>query len=268
VVFAIGDASSARSDHVSCSIASDNGTIVPGEWMTLVARYSAVSNSVDLLKNGRSASWRASLGAPVACDSAFRHSINRARTVATSFVGKRVGAGPDAGHEHHELSDAYFSGDMMGVQILDSYVEDSVAMAIGEALQHGYSGSACCGLSTPQAPVACASCEAGKYSSTTGTDAGAVYFSTCTACPAHSTSPPGSNNATACQCLAGYTGPNGATCVACTIGKYKSSLGSEPCGECTAAEGYFCGVASASATGIRCPAGFYCAGGSSDKMLE
>ena len=53
VVFAIGDASSARGDHISCSIASDDGTIVPGEWMTLVARYSAVSNSVDLLKNGR-----------------------------------------------------------------------------------------------------------------------------------------------------------------------------------------------------------------------
>jgi cysteine-rich repeat protein len=53
VVFAIGDASSARGDHVSCSIASDNGTIVPGEWMTVVARYSAVTNSVDLLKDGR-----------------------------------------------------------------------------------------------------------------------------------------------------------------------------------------------------------------------
>jgi hypothetical protein len=52
-VFAIGDASSARGDHVSCSIASDNGTIVPGEWMTVVARYSAVTNSVDLLKDGR-----------------------------------------------------------------------------------------------------------------------------------------------------------------------------------------------------------------------
>jgi len=53
VVFAIGDASSSRDHHVACSIASDNGTIVAGQWMTLVARYSAVSNSVDLLKDGR-----------------------------------------------------------------------------------------------------------------------------------------------------------------------------------------------------------------------
>ena len=53
MVFAIGIASSASGDHVSCSIVSDNGTIVPGEWMTVVARYSAVTNSVDLLKDGR-----------------------------------------------------------------------------------------------------------------------------------------------------------------------------------------------------------------------
>ena len=138
-------------------------------------------------------------------------------------------------------------------------------MAIGEALQYGYSGTACCGQITPPAPVTCTPCEAGKYSSASGTARGASYFSTCTPCPSHSTSPTGSSNATQCQCNAGYTAPNGANCIACGAGKYKSTTGSESCTVCTASPGSFCSVASVSAGGVSCSPGFYCTGGASDR---
>jgi len=257
VVFAIGDASSSRDDHVSCSVASDNGTIVPGQWMTLVARYSAASNSVDLLKDGRSASWRGSFGAPVACDRALRNSAMLTRAVASSYIGKRVGGGP-AG------ADAFFHGDLMGVQIVDSYLADSAAMAIGEALAYGYSGATCCGPSIPAAPAECAICEAGKYSPANGSASGAMYFSACLACPDHSTSPPGSSHVTQCQCNAGYTN-NPTMCTACGGGTYKESEGNWECAGCWAAAGSYCALASVSGWGVICPQGFYCGGGSNDR---
>jgi len=56
-------------------------------------------------------------------------------------------------------------------------------------------------------------------------------------CPIHSTAPLESTSITACVCDAGYTGENGATCMACGTGKFKTAIGSGVCTECN--EGTF-----------------------------
>jgi hypothetical protein len=55
----------------------------------------------------------------------------------------------------------------------------------------------------------------------------------CTSCPAHSSSPPGSDDVTACSCNAGFTGQDGAACESCTPGTYKVSSGSDECWKCS-----------------------------------
>ena len=54
----------------------------------------------------------------------------------------------------------------------------------------------------------------------------------CGMCPAHSSSPEGSERATACTCDAGYSGPDGGPCAACVSGTYKDGPGSAACGVC------------------------------------
>ena len=70
----------------------------------------------------------------------------------------------------------------------------------------------------------CLPCEAGKYQSSPNA-------TTCTACQDHSTSPPGSTNASLCVCSPGYT-LNGSSCVSCLPGTYKEVIGSSKCLVC------------------------------------
>ena len=57
--------------------------------------------------------------------------------------------------------------------------------------------------------------------------------SQCTTCPANSyASTTANEDATACQCNAGYTGPDGGPCVACAEGTYKDAVGSAECTAC------------------------------------
>jgi hypothetical protein len=56
--------------------------------------------------------------------------------------------------------------------------------------------------------------------------------SVCIDCPENSAAPAGSTARSSCLCNAGYTGPNGGTCVACMTGKYKSVTGSALCSDC------------------------------------
>jgi hypothetical protein len=76
----------------------------------------------------------------------------------------------------------------------------------------------------------CTNCGAGKYSTTVG--AKSVF--SCLACPANSFAPAGSAAASACVCNAGFTGPNGDTCVVCVAGKYKAAMGDDACTDCAA----------------------------------
>jgi hypothetical protein len=82
-------------------------------------------------------------------------------------------------------------------------------------------------LSTTISDV-CADCGAGKYSTTTG----ATAASTCQSCPSNSQSTTGSDAATDCVCVAGFSGPDGGTCTACLAGKYKTAAGSAACADC------------------------------------
>jgi len=132
-----------------CVLTSDDNIIVNHEWMTLTARYSAVTNSLDLLKNGRSAAWITNYGASRACEWVARPAD---RHVEQTLVGRSL---TTAGN--------HFTGGILGIQVLSQYVEDSVASAIGEALLFGYSGAGCCAMSPPLAPTSCNLCETGKY---------------------------------------------------------------------------------------------------------
>jgi hypothetical protein len=90
----------------------------------------------------------------------------------------------------------------------------------------------------------CDACVAGKYKTTVGvgtcTDCAANEYSTtlaqvtssCLSCPLNSKAPAGSDDATDCQCNAGYTGANGQTCTACVPGTYKTADGPQVCTLC------------------------------------
>ena len=75
----------------------------------------------------------------------------------------------------------------------------------------------------------------------------------CVACPALSTSPPGSDVRSNCSCISGATGYNGAPCVSCVAGKYKVAPGSAFCSACEGGK-YSNAIAATSAdTCISCP---------------
>ena len=69
---------------------------------------------------------------------------------------------------------------------------------------------------------ACSVCAAGKY----------TVAETCVDCPIFSTSPEASSTIGSCQCQAGFTGENGGTCLPCSSGTYKVSLGPSACIAC------------------------------------
>ena len=75
------------------------------------------------------------------------------------------------------------------------------------------------------ADIKCQNCEVGKYSENTMT-------TMCSSCGNFFTSHIASTSATNCECDIGYTGPIHGDCVACEIGKIKSSWGTSDCTEC------------------------------------
>ena len=93
--------------------------------------------------------------------------------------------------------------------------------------------------------AACTACEAGTYKPNTGMGdctscglntfsdtRGASSVSTCNVCPDFTLSESKSTSFTDCTCIAGYSGPDGYACTACTEGKYKEQTGDHPCLEC------------------------------------
>ena len=51
-----------------------------------------------------------------------------------------------------------------------------------------------------------------------------------------SSSPAASDSSSDCRCNAGYTGPNGGTCAACSSGTYKGVAGTASCSSCPSGE--------------------------------
>jgi hypothetical protein len=80
----------------------------------------------------------------------------------------------------------------------------------------------------------------GAFQSPTACSAGFYLFGEtqgseeCKQCPTYSNSPAASEELTDCKCNAGYSGPNGATCVVCAAGKYKNTVGDASCTTCPA----------------------------------
>ena len=105
-----------------------------------------------------------------------------------------------------------------------------------------------CGAGTfSSSPGVCALCPSGTYQPSAnqtfchlcpenhhGNDTGSISRSGCEACPGGSSSPPGSPNATSCECNLGKTGPDGGQCTSCVAGKFKDAMGSAACTDCAA----------------------------------
>ena len=100
----------------------------------------------------------------------------------------------------------------------------------------GYSGAAngvactACVAGTYKTGVGigtCTNCALNEYSTTV-----AQVTSTCSSCPAFAQAPAGSDEAIDCKCNAGYTGANGAACLSCVQGTYKTSMGPSTCTLC------------------------------------
>jgi hypothetical protein len=56
---------------------------------------------------------------------------------------------------------------------------------------------------------------------------------TCSKCPENSESLAASNYVTDCKCKAGHEGADGGTCIVCPAGRYKATIGSSVCLECS-----------------------------------
>ena len=97
------------------------------------------------------------------------------------------------------------------------------------------------------ASVQCNACPVGKFKDVTGSTDNGLTDASCSTCNPFSTSLEASVSNTDCQCLPGYTGPNGGPCVACDAGTYKISTGPEACTSCHANSNSPSGFASASA---------------------
>jgi hypothetical protein len=87
----------------------------------------------------------------------------------------------------------------------------------------------------------CTPCEAGTFKESTGswfcTPCAVGTYSlqaatSCITCPSQTSSNEGSPSLSSCTCIAGHTGDDGAACVLCTAGKYKSGTGSAACTQC------------------------------------
>ena len=100
---------------VVCSAATDEGVIEEDTWMTLVARFNAVENSVDILKDGQQ------VVSAVQCSSA---PIDR--NLSAPFVGK--GHWEDIATSHIGLA---------GLVVVEGYLSDDIALAASNQLHEG-----------------------------------------------------------------------------------------------------------------------------------
>jgi hypothetical protein len=152
-------------------------------------------------------------------------------------------------------------------------VSTCTACPVGTSSQAGSSSLANCVLpdcaagSTGPTGGPCTACAAGKYKTATGsaacTDCGAGTYSaatgataagTCQSCPTNSQSTPGSDAATDCVCVAGFSGPDGGACTTCAAGKYKPAAGSAGCTDCLA-NSYHALTGRTAASACQCNAG-------------
>ena len=87
----------------------------------------------------------------------------------------------------------------------------------------------------------------------------------CSACPAHSFSPPRSFRRQHCVCDAGHSGSNGGECTACVPGFYKHFNGSSPCITC--APGFYSSVDAATICS-QCPPGSFAPAEASSRLTK
>ena len=79
----------------------------------------------------------------------------------------------------------------------------------------------------------CIACPPGTYKDT----AGGFGASACTSCPENMVAPEASASSGACQCIAGYSGPDATgPCLACPPGTFKAVVGSAECAACQGGE--------------------------------
>lgn len=124
----------------------------------------------------------------------------------------------------------------------DTYQD--TALFSGSSCSPCPAGSSTMSVTGSTSRLAC-TCSAGYYGEAGGpcTECGADTYSdlagqtSCTPCPTGSSTMTltGSTSATACQCDAGYSGPDGGPCVICGADFYQDTVGSATCTECPSA---------------------------------
>ena len=102
----------------------------------------------------------------------------------------------------------------------------------------------------------CITCALGKFASYPGS-------TQCDSCQNNSKYFEQYFNLTDCQCLPGFTGPNGVKCTACPKGKYKDSYGESECQNCPSGTASNIYAANNSELCIECTAGQYSKAGAS-----
>ena len=214
-----------------CSFNS-SGAIVQDQWMTIVARYSAATNTVDMLKDG------------TVLGSAQCSATPQDRTVAMSYVARS------------HWGDDYLNADLAGLVAFAEYLDDASAVeAASRSMTVAPSMTTCkCTLceegtflDSEAASSSCQRCAAGFYQDTAGS-----Y--TCKNCPLpNTTSYAGATSNASCSCAPGYyedatTMPP--SCKSCEQGSYKGVIGSQRCSLCH--PGSYVSAAAAT-TCIDCP---------------
>lgn len=180
-----------------CMVDSRSDMVVVGQWLVMIARYEAATQSAELRVNNEVFS--------AVCLGAVTD-----RKLRKAYIGKS-----------QWLADgnSFLDADVAGVFLVDRYVEVNAAQAIAAAMDEGTDFAERAGRDS-----VCSACPAGKFK-------GEVGSANCTACGPGSHSTAGSSS---CACVAGYTGPDGdgGSCTACKPNTYKSAGGSAPCQAC------------------------------------
>jgi len=112
----------------------------------------------------------------------------------------------------------------------------------------------------------CNACGSGRYKPTSGSatcsdciantyqpNAVAILNTACLSCPSNSISSAVSPLLESCMCNSGYSGPNGGSCTACYMGKYKSLPGPQQCTNCNNATYSSATAATTYSTCLECP---------------
>lgn len=177
------------------------------------------------------------------------------------------------------LSTKGFNGYLAGFFFVDEVLSSSTITTIENGMLTDMdtstlcvSGGGCTGCSAGKykvgsGPAACTDCGANTYSETVA----ATAATTCVSCPGDAgtaVSVAGNGALNGCKCNLGYTGPDGAVCVGCIAGKFKTATGAASCTACDTGKFSTAVARTDAATCQACPSNSNTVGGGHDAAVD